>query len=135
MHPSACQAAVAVEAARRAGPLDAALTFARKLWDHQELFADLPPDQIPAEQKDGLSQLAAANGIEPAGFQNAMKSTETAAAVQADVELAHSLGITVVPTVYVNGRFFRNRQKKEAWEALLAASAPATTSRATSQPR
>ncbi|MCH7813188.1 MAG: thioredoxin domain-containing protein [Planctomycetes bacterium] len=93
LHPRACEAARAAEAARMLGGSD---TF----WKAHDLLFAL------RKAKDGPDFRALATQLEldPDRFVEAMKSEETATRIAEDIALAIELGANATPAAYVAGR-------------------------------
>jgi protein-disulfide isomerase/uncharacterized membrane protein len=134
-HGSACRAARAAEAARRVGGGEAYLAMRQKLWEDQDAL----PRRGYALQSESERQLfetwAGEIGLGRAAFAQALDAPETAARVQADIELANRLGVQAVPAVYVNGKRLRTWSRMETWDAILggvneSTSTPTTSFRA-----
>ena len=93
LHPRACDAAYAAEAARKQG----------KFWEfHDALFAS---DLRGGEEV--LGSIAGEIGLDLEQFEKDRKAVETIAKVQSDIELANSLGVNATPTTFWNGRRVR----------------------------
>ncbi len=89
VHPGACDAATAAEAARVKG----------KFWYfHESIF------KPHYEGKIALDSLAAELNIDRDWFDNYRHSDEAMSRVKADIELGIKLGIDGTPTVFINGR-------------------------------
>lgn len=93
LHPGACLAARAAEAARRLGGEAGFARYHAWLMD-----ARAPFDAAK------LAAGASATGLDSAAFQEELASPGVAAAVRADVEAARRLGIHAIPLLYVDGR-------------------------------
>lgn len=98
LHPQACNAAYAAEAARIAGGAQAFhkmhdLIMARHAQLAQAGFA-------PRRFQDFAAEL----GLPADAFAEAFAGQEVRNIVQADIKLAKSLGITGTPTIYIDGR-------------------------------
>jgi protein-disulfide isomerase len=79
-----------------------------KFWEyHDKIFDAFPskddanPDFLKEEQ---LVKYASELGLDVERFKTELKSPEAVAAVDADLELARSLGLESTPSIYVNGR-------------------------------
>ncbi len=94
LHPQACEAAYAAEAARRQG----------KFWEfHDAVFAsDL------SRGEEVLASIAGQIGLDIERFDRDRKAEETIAKVQSDTDLANSLGVNATPTTFWNGRKVRS---------------------------
>ena len=90
LHPQACAAARAAEAARRQD----------KFWPyHDALFAA----RLQGEQ-DTPRSLAGQVGLDIDRFQSDLEAPDTEAKIAADVALGVELGVDATPSVFVNGR-------------------------------
>ena len=90
MQPRSCPAAYASQAANLQG----------KFWPyHDRLFsADL------SEEKTDFSQIAQKIGLDLSKFEEDRYSKEVKSVVQEDVDLGNLLGVTAIPSVFINGR-------------------------------
>jgi protein-disulfide isomerase/uncharacterized membrane protein len=94
LHPRACAAGRAAEAARQQG----------KFWEfHDALFLTGVPDN-----DSDLAGLAAAVGCDSLLILETLYSENTQDALTRDINLARELGIAGTPTVYINGRRLRD---------------------------
>ena len=93
MHPQACEAAYAAEAARKQG----------RFWEfHDALFAsDL------SRGDEVLVSIAREIGLDLERFDRDRKAEETIAKVRSDTDLANSLGVNATPSTFWNGRQVR----------------------------
>ena len=91
--PMHALAPLAAEAARCAGQQG-------KYWAFHDLLWARGRDPDRAE----LDAVAQASGLDAAAFATCVQSHSESRAVAADVELAHRLGLGIVPAVFVNGR-------------------------------
>jgi protein-disulfide isomerase len=92
LHPGACAAARAAEAARVLGGTAA----------FERLHAALIEADVPLDDAR-LAALLAASGLEPAAVR-AVSTGEARERVRADVEAAHALGLHSIPLLFVDGR-------------------------------
>lgn len=105
MHRRARPAHLASEAAHRQG----------KFWEmHDKIFAN-PRDL----SEEAYLRYAEEIGLDVARFKLDMASKSVADAVDADVRIASSLGVTGTPGFFVNGRFLRGAQPYEAFKRLI----------------
>jgi protein-disulfide isomerase/uncharacterized membrane protein len=119
-HTVACKAARAAEAALVAGGPLAFHEMRRRIYDGQRTLEAEP-----------FAAKAVAAGVGSAQeFDVAWYSPAVAERVRADIDLARSIGVEGVPTVYLNGRRLQSWHKRETWEAL-AGIPPLTTQPAT----
>lgn len=103
MHPNACWAARAAEAAGILGGNEGFWKMHFWLFDHNGSFTD----QI---LREGVAQL----GFDTAQFIQIMMGDETLRLVQADIEEAISLGLFFTPMVFINGVELRGVFTKNA---------------------
>lgn len=89
LHPNACQAAYAADAANRQG----------KFWEYHDLLFS---SKIYGEKEQFL-EFAEELGLDIAAFSKDM-STVAKVKVTNDIILGNELGVDKTPTVYVNGR-------------------------------
>jgi protein-disulfide isomerase len=107
MHPNACWAARAAEAA---GMMRGNAGFWQMhfwLFDRKTNGEDTPGAFTNDELQAGLKEL----GYDPAEFVKVMNSPETLALVQKDIDESVTYGIFSTPMIFVNGREFK------AWQA------------------
>lgn len=107
MHPNACWAARAAEAA---GMLRGNAGFWQMhfwLFDRKTNGQETPGSFTNEELTAGLTEL----GYDPAEFVKVMNSPETLELVQKDIDEAINLGLFTTPMIFVNGREFK------AWQA------------------
>jgi len=96
MHPRACEAAYAAEAARKQG----------KFWPlHDKLIAT-----SLKEDKSIIDTLAQASGVDIERFRAESLEESTKAKVQADIDLATRLNVHGTPSVFLNGRPVADRR-------------------------
>jgi protein-disulfide isomerase len=93
------QARLAAEAAACAGEQDA-------YWDYHDL---LLREQARLERSD-LERYAARLGLDGEAFRSCLAAGRFAAKVSADLEIARWLGLSVVPTLFVNGIYLKGPQ-------------------------
>lgn len=105
VHPYACNAGLALEAARRQG----------KFWAYQDVLA--APE--PRTKEDVFSKAAAAAGLDLAQFRTDMSDAALRARLERDVALGARLGVTATPTMFLDGRRVEDVSPK-ALEILLA---------------
>jgi protein-disulfide isomerase len=93
VHSNACWAARAAEAA-------GILWGPEGFWKmHEWLFGRRGRFESNEVLENGIRSL----GYDPEGFVSVMTSDETLAAVSADIEEAHALGLHFTPMIYING--------------------------------
>lgn len=109
LHPNACWAARAAEAASIVGGDEGFWRMHRWLFERRGSFTDKELDA-------GLAAL----GFERVAFLTAMHSNETLERVKADIELGMRHGLDSTPMVFVNGVELRGRTAPNALERVLA---------------
>ena len=93
LHPNACAAARAAEAARQLGGEAAFKKMYRLLFlNRDRLGLDL------------YSELAAEIGLDPAELLHEMESPDVCDVVAADIALARRIGVAATPTMFLDGR-------------------------------
>lgn len=108
MHPSACAAARALEAATQVGGAAAREKMLDLLYQHGERLAT-----------GAWSQWAAECGIDAAAFAAALAAPESESAISGDLALAKQLEIRATPMLFLDGRRFSAWRNIETWGALL----------------
>jgi len=94
-HKFAVNAAIAALAARRQG----------KFWEfHDELF-----ENYKKLNEEKIREIAANLGLDEARFKEDRSSPDLLARVREDVREVKRLGLTGVPTVFVNGKKLKER--------------------------
>ena len=102
------QARPAHEAARCAGE-------AGKFWSyHDRLF-----EEQPAFDRDALVRYAVDLGLERAAFARCLDDRRFAAAVEADIAQARTLGINGTPTFLINGRRLVGSHPIQTFRSLI----------------
>jgi protein-disulfide isomerase/uncharacterized membrane protein len=118
LHPNACWAARAAEAAGLLGGPEAFWRMHRWLFARAGSFTD-------AELKAGLAEL----GLSDQTFIPTMSSAATLAAVKADIDDGYRLGLFYTPMIFINGVELKGWKAKDAVrrtvEAALARNLPA----------
>lgn len=105
MHRRARPAHLASEAAHRQG----------RFWEmHDKIFAN-PRDL----SEEAYVRYAEEIGLDVERFKADMASEDVADAVDADLRVASSLGVTGTPGFFVNGRFLRGAQPYESFKRLI----------------
>jgi protein-disulfide isomerase/uncharacterized membrane protein len=138
LHPEACLAAQAVEAARIVGGDEA-------FWRMHDWLISRR-QRMKGADKAWFVQRAREIGLDPGRFAAAMESEEAAARIRQHIEEANHLGKGVVPadklddykvnstpTVIVDGRLLRNAGHIQAWMKILE-TPPAQASPKTDEP-
>jgi predicted DsbA family dithiol-disulfide isomerase len=111
LHPQACQAGYAAEAARLQGGDEA-------FWDmHDALFAR--EDRVDGEAYESLATII---GLDGERLSDDMNSQTVRRIVARDVRLATELGVHGTPTVFLNGRQVPGfcLRNPAFWEAISA---------------
>jgi protein-disulfide isomerase/uncharacterized membrane protein len=93
MHPNACWAARAAEAAGKLWGPEGLWKMHKWLFDHRGTF------ETTSELETGIREM----GYDPTGFAQAMSSDETLKAVRADVIEGKQLGLFFTPMIFING--------------------------------
>lgn len=118
MHPNACWASRAAEAA---GMLRGNAGFWQMhFWLVERKTADgteTPGSFTNAELHEGLVSM----GYDPEEFTRVMNSPQTLSLLQADIDEAMTLGLFSTPMIFVNGREFRAWQAPNALERYIKA--------------
>lgn len=105
LHPQACEAARAAQAAQRQG----------RFWTfHDALFASGLGSQDAA-----LDRVAQQSGLDLKRFAEDREDGEIAAKVESDVKLGIRLGVDATPAVFLNGRRAHDT-RAEALRVLIA---------------
>jgi protein-disulfide isomerase len=110
LHPKACLASTAVEAARLLGGTDA-------FWKaHDLLFAS--QDRLRDDRF--YSEMAQQLGLDQAQFAEALTSPGVLERIDEDIELAVRIGLRGTPAVYVEGRLVPSlaREQDVFWEEI-----------------
>ena len=126
MHPNACKAAWAAEAAGILHGNDGFWQMHRWLFDRQGTFTE----KHFQEELIGM-------GYDPAEFKAVMKGPETLKLVQADIEETIKLGLFQTPMIFINGVEMKGWQTPGALAQAVravAASNPPTATAANDQP-
>lgn len=96
-HFYSCDAAMAAEAAHRLGDREATLRYWRLLYQNRERFDENPYAYLAKEASLNVSE-----------FESARRSDAVRRRVEADIDLAHSLGVEGTPTLFLDGRRLMN---------------------------
>ncbi|MDM7914311.1 MAG: DsbA family protein, partial [Candidatus Eisenbacteria bacterium] len=126
MHPNACWAARAAEAAGILGGPDGFWKMHHWLFAKSGSFND-------AELKAAVAEM----GLEPASFTAVMSSPETLRRVQADIEDGFALGLHYTPMIFINGIEMKGFNQPAALRRTIeevAASGPPARSAAADRP-
>ncbi len=122
IHPQACLAARAAEAAGREGGTNMFWQMHKWLWPNHQRF-----------DMDNFKKVSRGLGLEPEAFADAMAAAEVEAALQEDVQASWDLKIRSIPAIYINGKHLPrwSLQGEEKLTAILdgilgAAAAPPT---------
>ena len=123
LHPGACQAGLAAEAARLIGG-DAAF-----LAMHDALFERRT--ELAKADRQWYLDLAKSQGLNAEAFAQAMDSPEAHERIQADLEEGEKIGsnlpagqyewikVSSTPAVFVNNRRLRNPQSAKTWQTIF----------------
>jgi len=114
MHPNACWAARAAEAAGILRGCDGFWAMHRWLFSRRGSFTD-------AELRTALAGM----GYDAAEFERVMQSPETLNRVQADIAEGMSVGLFSTPMMFINGREVKNTRDPAAVRAAIDAAAEA----------
>lgn len=107
LHPNACAAARAAEAARQLGGEVAFKKMYRLLFLNRDRLG-----------WDLYSELAAEINLNPAELLIEMESPEVSDVVEADIALARQIGVTATPTMFLDGRLVTQLCESPVfWEA------------------
>lgn len=126
MHPNACWAARAAEAAGILHGNDGFWQMHRWLFDREGSFTD-------SYLRSELVQL----GYDPAEFESVMQGTKTLDLVQGDIEEAMALGLFQTPMIFINGVQLKGWQVPGTLSRAVtevAASKPRTARATTDRP-
>jgi protein-disulfide isomerase/uncharacterized membrane protein len=108
VHPVACRAARAIEAAGVLGGAEGHQKMLHLLHERADSLENAP-----------YSRWAAELGLDADAFSKALESDEIAQSLRDDIELGQQLGVKALPTVFLNGRRLHHWSKQETWDALL----------------
>jgi protein-disulfide isomerase/uncharacterized membrane protein len=108
LHPEACEASDAAEAARELGGSDAFWKMHDALFQSQDTFGQKP-----------WSSLAQGIGIDPATVARKMEARSGRARIFEDTELGKRLGLNSTPTVYLDGKKMEDWRRLDLWQALV----------------
>ena len=123
LHPRACRASLAAEAARIVGGDEAFWKMHDLLWERQQMW----------KNTGDFAELAGEIGLDEEAFTGAMESDEARNRVKADIEEGANLGkgvlkdsthefvkVTGTPSVFVDNKLvWRKRSNKEFWSLIL----------------
>ena len=109
-HPGACRYAVGAECAQRQG----------QFWQfHDRVFEEakrLAPQPLTAHHLDAIVPRV---GLDLAAWQQCLNDPTALQAVQQDIEVAHQLGVTSTPSVFINGVMFAGAVPSSVLEEIL----------------
>ncbi|MES1242147.1 MAG: vitamin K epoxide reductase family protein [Acidobacteriota bacterium] len=108
VHPNACEAAEAAEAARQIGGGEAFWKMHDALFQNQDSFGSAPWASLT--QKIGLDPAAVIGQIGARAHHNRIVE---------DTELGRKLGIGSTPTIFLDGRKMEDWNRLELWQALV----------------
>lgn len=115
MHPSACRAAEAAEAARRLGGNEA-------FWAmHDELFMARTLDRLALEP---YRRIARTLELDPDALEAAMDDPDSAKRIRRDIAQAKALGVRNTPTVFLDGRVVERWDSPAFWNRALGRQLP-----------
>ncbi|MEX0709909.1 MAG: vitamin K epoxide reductase family protein [Chloroflexota bacterium] len=114
IHSNADRSARAAEAADRQ---DSFWPMSEALYARQAAWKDLGSAQADAF----FAQLAAEIGIDVARWEEDYASADVAAAVDADRQQSHALGLTGTPTLFIGGELYRGSLSEVGIAAAIAA--------------
>jgi protein-disulfide isomerase/uncharacterized membrane protein len=109
MHPDACAAATAAEAALLCGGTDAGRRYRELLYIRQSELS-----------RRAFGDWAGAVGLDRTAFETAMNGELARARIAEDVALGRSIGVTAVPAFFLNGRKIDRPLTPESWSRILA---------------
>lgn len=104
VHIDGCKSARAVEAAGLLGGPGAFWAMSAWCFDQFSRLPKLDDSQLSAKLKE--------LGIDQAAFDHAINASTIDAAIEADVEQGHALGLSTTPMVFINGKEFRRWQRQ-----------------------
>lgn len=108
LHPEACEAADAAEAARELGGSEAFWKMHDALFQSQDTFGRKP-----------WSELAQKAGLDPAAVAAKMSARSGRARIFEDVNLGRTLNLHQTPTVYLDGKPMEDWRRLDLWQALV----------------
>ncbi len=108
VHPQACLAARAMEAAGLLGGEPAQRAMRAALYENQRGLSRATVERVAGEI-----------GLDPAGLMERIASAEVEARLRADVDAAAAAGVKSAPAVFVDGRRLEYWTRAETWAALL----------------
>lgn len=108
LHPEACEAADAAEAARELGGSEAFWKMHDALFESQDGFGQKP-----------WSELARKAGLDPAAVAAKMSARSGRARIFEDVDLGRKLDLHSTPTLYLDGRKMEDWRRLDLWQALV----------------
>jgi predicted DsbA family dithiol-disulfide isomerase len=114
VHPNACRAALAAEAARRLGGEEAFARMHKLLFEHRDRLGD-----------ETYRELANEIGLDPEALMRGMESDEVGRIVAGDIALAKELEIAGTPAMFLDGRLVnRLCDSGVFWRAYAANGTP-----------
>lgn len=108
VHPEACEAASAAEAARSLGGSEAFWKMHDRLFANQETFAQAP-----------WAKLAQEIGLDPARLSQIAASGTFRERIREDAELGRQLQVDHTPTIFLDGRKLEEWRRLDVWQALV----------------
>lgn len=108
LHPEACEAADAAEAARELGGSEAFWKMHDVLFQSQDSFGQKP-----------WGELARKAGLDPAAVAEKMAARSARSRIFEDVELGRKLELHQTPTIYLDGKPMEDWRRLDLWQALV----------------
>jgi protein-disulfide isomerase/uncharacterized membrane protein len=108
LHPEACEASDAAEAARELGGSEAFWKMHDALFQNQDSLGQKP-----------WAFLAQGAGLDPAAVAARMGARSGRARIAEDTELGKRLGLSSTPTVYLDGKKMEDWRRLDLWQALV----------------
>lgn len=109
VHPNACEAAHAAEAARELGGAEGFRRMHDLLFERQEDVAE-----------GRWAELATAAGLDGAAIAESVQRRSHRDRIAEDVRLGMALKLDGTPSLYVDGRYLEDWTNPEVWRAILA---------------
>lgn len=108
VHPDACQASYAAEAARQAGGSEAFWRMHDLLFGQQDLLPQAP-----------WADLGSRAGLDGAALAQQVAASFGKERIQEDAALGQRLQVRSTPTVFVDGQPMQDWRRLDIWEAVL----------------
>lgn len=91
-----------------------------RFWDfHDTLYANQRGENKGAFSSDNLKRFAEALELDTAAFDSCLDTGKYASTVRDDTEAARQVGVTSVPTVFVNGRAVADATNEDIMRAAI----------------